>query len=65
MTKNHLYLPPDNPGGFLFQKEGEEKMVVQEYVLHLANGDNIVASEPYELEGPKTIHQLCFLFWQP
>ena len=30
-------------------------MVVQEYVLHLANGDNIVASEPYELEGPKTI----------
>lgn len=30
-------------------------MIVQEYVLHLANGDTIVASEPYELEGPKTI----------
>ena len=30
-------------------------MIVQEYVLHLINGDCIIASEPYELEGPKTI----------
>lgn len=30
-------------------------MVIQEYVLHLVNGDNIVAGEPYELEGPETI----------
>jgi len=30
-------------------------MVVQEYILHLTNGDNIVATEPYEMEGSKTI----------
>ncbi len=28
---------------------------IQEYLIHMANGDTIVAVEPYDLKGPETL----------
>lgn len=30
-------------------------MAVQEYIVHLANGDKVSVYEDYDLEGPKTL----------
>ena len=30
-------------------------MIIQEYIISLCNGEKVIASEPYDLEGPKTV----------
>lgn len=30
-------------------------MVIQEYVINLTNGEKVIASEPFDLTGPKTL----------
>ena len=30
-------------------------MIIQEYIISLSNGEKVIASEPFDLEGPKTV----------
>ena len=35
--------------------KGDIGMFIQEYLVHLSNGDVVIVSEPYDLRGPQSL----------